>query len=87
MTSKPMMHGKFHELFLNNVSCGYAIALNNADAVKKNSHMFSDISCLIFDEFQSETNRYCSDEVKNSFLFIPLSLVVKENRFAMYLFI
>ena len=40
------------------------MALNNADAVKKNSHMFSDISCLVFDEFQSETNRYCSDEVK-----------------------
>ena len=54
MTSKPMMHGKFHELFLNGVSCGYAMALNNADAVKKNSHMFSDISCLIFDEFQRD---------------------------------
>lgn len=64
MTSKPMMHGKFHELFLNNVSCGYAIALNNADAVKKNSHMFSDIDSMIFDEFQSETNKYAQNEVK-----------------------
>lgn len=45
-------------------SCGYAVALNCADKVKKYSHYLSDVSRILFDEFQSETNRhYCADEV------------------------
>lgn len=44
-------------------SCGYAIPLNNAESVKKKSHLFTDVHSMIFDEFQSETNRYCADEV------------------------
>ena len=63
MTSEPRAKGSFHELFLNGISCGYAIALNGADNVKKYSHFFSDISRMIFDEFQSETNKYCSNEI------------------------
>ncbi len=78
-----MMHGKFHELFLNGVSCGYAMALNNADAVKKNSHMFSDITCLIFDEFQSETNRYCANEVKK-FISIHTSIARGQGKQVRY---
>lgn len=46
------------------VECGYAISMNSADQIKKNSHLFSDAKCMIFDEFQSENNHYCSDEVK-----------------------
>ena len=64
MTSKRRAKGIFHELFINDVSCGYALALNSADQIKKYSHLFSDISRLLFDEFQSETNHYCKDEVK-----------------------
>ena len=64
MTSKRKAKGIFYELYIDGVHCGYAIALNNADAVKKYSHLFSDIKRLLFDEFQSETNHYCSDEVK-----------------------
>jgi len=64
MTSKPMARGTYHELFLDDVSCGYAIALNSADQIKKLSHFFSDTSAMLFDEFQSENNHYCSDEVK-----------------------
>lgn len=64
MTSKRRAKGMFHELFIDNVSCGYALALNNADQIKKYSHLFSDVECIIFDEFQSETSHYCSDEVK-----------------------
>lgn len=64
MTSKRKASGIFHELYLNDVHCGYAISLNSADQLKKYSHLFSDIKRLFFDEFQSETNRYCSDEVK-----------------------
>lgn len=64
--------GVYAELFLyrkdkdeieSSVSCGYAIALNNADSLKKKSHLFSDVKRIIFDEFQSETNKYCPNEI------------------------
>lgn len=64
MTSQRKAKGIFHELFIDEVSCGYAIALNNADAIKKYSHLFSDVERMMMDEFQSETNHYCADEVK-----------------------
>lgn len=64
MTSKRKASGIFHELFLDDESCGYAISLNSADQIKKYSHLFSDVCRMIFDEFQSETNHYCDDEVK-----------------------
>lgn len=64
MTSKRRANGIFHELFINDVSCGYGLSLNSADQIKKYSHLFSDVDRMIFDEFQSETNHYCSDEVK-----------------------
>ena len=64
MTTKRKASGLFHELFLNDVSCGYAFALNGADQIKKYSHLFSDVDIMLFDEFQSETNHYCPDEVK-----------------------
>lgn len=64
MTSKRRASGIFHELFLDEKSCGYAFSLNSADQIKKYSHLFNDIERMIFDEFQSETNHYCADEVK-----------------------
>lgn len=64
MTSKRCARGLYQELFLNNKSCGYALALNNADQIKRYSHMFSDVERILMDEFQSETNHYCPDEVK-----------------------
>lgn len=83
MSSKPMMRGKFHELFLDNVSCGYAMALNNADAIKKNSHLFSDVSNMLMDEFQSETNKYCNDEVKK-FISIHTSIARGQGKQVRY---
>ena len=72
MRSERRANGIFHELFINKQneekdkaqSCGYAISLNSADQIKKYSHLFSDVARMIFDEFQSETNHYCSDEIK-----------------------
>lgn len=64
MENKPRAKGKFHELFLDGVSCGYVFALNDADQIKKYSHFFSDIKRLLFDEFQSETGHYCPGEVQ-----------------------
>lgn len=72
MRSERRANGIFHELFINKQgeeknkaqTCGYAVSLNSADQIKKYSHLFSDVSRMIFDEFQSETNHYCSDEIK-----------------------
>lgn len=63
MTAERKANGAYTELFLNNNPCGYAFALNKADALKKMSHMFADTVRMIFDEFQSETNHYCPNEL------------------------
>lgn len=80
MQSKKMSKGIYHILYLRkevdvindapvreDEICGYAVAMNNADAIKKYSHFFSDVTSIFFDEFQSETNHYCSDEI-NKFI-------------------
>lgn len=64
MTSKRQASGIFHELFLNEMSCGYAVSLNSADQIKKYSHLFSDVARMLFDEFQSESNHYCNNEIE-----------------------
>ena len=63
MTFKKRAKGIFDELFIDDKPCGYAVALNSADQIKKYSHLFSDTDRMIFDEFQSENNHYCADEV------------------------
>lgn len=64
MTSKRRANGIFHELYIDGESCGYAISLNSADQLKKHSHLLSDVKRMFFDEFQSETNHYCNDEIR-----------------------
>ena len=73
MRSERRAKGIFHELFLiypdepedsKGHSCGYAISMNSADNIKRYSHLFSDAQRIIFDEFQSETNHYCADEIR-----------------------
>lgn len=73
MTAKKRAKGIFQELFINDKSCGYAIALNSSDSIKKYSHLFSDITRMLFDEFQSESNHYCSDEI-TKFLSVHTSI-------------
>ena len=63
MTDRKFSKGIFSYLYLNDTLCGYAFALNNADQIKKMSHLFSDVDSLLFDEFQSETNHYCPNEI------------------------
>lgn len=63
MESEIRAKGKYHELFYNGEPCGYSLAINNADWLKRKAHLFSDIENLFMDEFQSETNHYCPDEV------------------------
>lgn len=44
-------------------SCGYAVALNSAENIKRYSHYFADVTRMFFDEFQSESGNYCPNEV------------------------
>lgn len=72
MRTERRASGIYHEIFLQDsneeentgVSCGYAISLNSADQIKKYSHLFSDVKAILFDEFQSETNHYCTNELR-----------------------
>lgn len=63
LTSKRKASGIFHELYLNDEPCGYAISLNSSDQLKKYSHLFSDVERIMMDEFQTESGKYCTDEV------------------------
>lgn len=64
MVSKSKGKGVYHELFIDGKSCGYAIALNCSEQIKKLSHLFNDVEAMFMDEFQSETNNYCPREVQ-----------------------
>ena len=44
--------------------CGYAVAINAAENIKRFSHLLSKVKRCFFDEFQSETNKYCTDEIQ-----------------------
>lgn len=82
MTSK--RYGKvFSYLILNGAVCGYAFALNKADQIKKLSHLFSDVDSILFDEFQSETNHYCPNEVAK-FQSIHTSIARGQNKQVRY---
>lgn len=74
MRSQRRAQGIYHELYIYRDDeaeekdpgrpCGYAISLNNADQIKKYSHLFSDVKRMLFDEFQSETSHYCTNEIQ-----------------------
>lgn len=80
--SESRADGIYHELYIGNeaddpkkggVSCGYALSMNSADQLKKMSHLLSDTKRILFDEFQSETNTYCANEV-DKFISIHTSI-------------
>lgn len=64
MESKRKAHGYYHELYYKEKLCGYAVALNAVDNIKKTSQVFSDVKRMLMDEFQSESNHYCVNEVE-----------------------
>lgn len=70
MKSENLVKGKFKELYAYpngqeelKECCGYAVAINDANVLKNYSHFFTDTARMIMDEFQSETNKYCADEI------------------------
>lgn len=73
MSSKSRAKGIYHELYLNEKPCGYAFSINSAEALKKYSHLFSDVKRILFDEFQSENNKYLPGEIKK-FLSVMVSI-------------
>lgn len=85
MCSKKLCGGSLYVLYLVNnknegappVECGYAWALNSADQIKKNSHLLSDIKRYIMDEFQSENNNYCTNEIEK---FISIHTSIARGR-------
>lgn len=63
MTAEKRARGTFCELFLNDKPCGYVLTLNYADQIKKYSHLLCDVDRMFMDEFQSENNTYCDNEI------------------------
>ncbi len=92
MKAEKRADGVYYELFIGDIddedselqSCGYAVALNKADSVKKKSHLMSDVDLIIFDEFQSETNQYCNKEL-TKFISIHTSLARGHGEQSKYL--
>lgn len=83
MTSKIGGNGFFRRLYLNDQECGYAIAINSSDQVKKHSHLYSDIDSLLFDEFQSESGDYCPKEIMK-FQSVHTSIARGQNKQVRY---
>lgn len=83
MTHKLKNNGLYAELYFDNQPCGYAVTINNADFIKKKSHLFSDTARMLFDEFQSETNHYCTNEI-SKFLSIHTSVARGQNKQVRY---
>lgn len=87
MRSERRAQGVYHELYIGKLdevdskdggeSCGYAVSLNNADAIKKYSHLLSDVDFMLFDEFQSETDHYCANELRK---FISIHTSIARGR-------
>lgn len=84
MHSEVRGKGLYRELFMDNRPCGYAIALNQADMIKKRSHLFSDTKRMLMDEFQSENNKYCPKEVQK-FISVHSSIARGQGQQARYL--
>lgn len=91
MIGEPIEKGKAMRLYMTPYpenkstykNCGYAIALNSADRLKKLSHLFADTDNILFDEFQSETGNYCSDEIIK-FQSIHMSIARGEGKQSRY---
>lgn len=70
MSSKSIDKGNIQELHLGKNGnpekdpvCGYAIAINDADNIRRYRPLFNECTLMYFDEFQSETGRYCPREI------------------------
>lgn len=51
-------------IYLDGNIFGYGICINSADNLKKVSNIFNEVDVLLWDEFQSADNNYCSNEIE-----------------------
>lgn len=89
MISKKDPSEAFHNIWLikkggEPLHCGYGLSLNAAEKIKQNSHLMSDTSHMLFDEFQTESNTYLSDELQK-FQSVHTSIARGHGEFARYL--
>lgn len=63
MTQKERANGKYVELFLNDIPCGYGIPMSKPENIKKYAAVFSDVYQMLLDEFMLESGLYLKDEV------------------------
>lgn len=66
------------------ILCGYAVSVNGADGVKKYSQLLSSVSTMFFDEFQSENQDYCNNEIQK-FISIHNSIARGSGSMSRYL--
>lgn len=64
MEQRPLLNGKAGELLYNKKPCGYVIALNDSERIKRNSALFSDAERGFLDEFMSENGKYVNGELR-----------------------
>ena len=64
MTSKPYAKGLYYSLLLNGETCGFALSINQATKLKNRSHVFKNVTTILFDEFQEEYDNYLPGEVE-----------------------
>ncbi len=64
MKEESVAKGLFYKLYYNEEVCGFAVSLSNCDALKKYSSFFIEVENAMMDEFQSETNRYATNEIQ-----------------------
>ncbi|MBO5948957.1 phage DNA encapsidation protein [bacterium] len=64
MTDKNTENLGFTYLYLNKKLCGFALAINSANNIKKYSSIFSKVKYILFDEIIPEDGRYCPNELQ-----------------------
>lgn len=67
MTMKTGVKDAYSIMLLNGKVIGYVIAINQADLVKRHFAKFTKCDLGFFDEFQSETGKYCPKEIDKFF--------------------
>lgn len=80
----PLVDNAGVEIFLDGQPAGYAIAINAAEKIKKNSHLMNDVEAIYFDEFISESMQYVPGEFEK-FASIHTSLARGEGKHVRFL--
>lgn len=64
MTEQTLVKGNVIQLSLNDIPCGYCLAINSSSKYKKMRGLFVNVKSIFFDEYQDEDNRYVPREIE-----------------------